>query len=77
MTTTEKPKDSTGLCNKCHFRADSRKRAADATVGNPILDPAPRAECKRHEGYGHPLINLTECWDFVRVGTPNVQPPIL
>ncbi len=69
------PRDDKGLCEKCFHRQDSRKRVEryiqvrlDRGESPPfkgiVNDIAPRAECKRHEGYGHTVETITQCWDF-------------
>lgn len=52
------------LCEKCQHRADSRARVAEfqlinmdrIAAGEPVrvCDPAPKYECKLHDGYGGP-----------------------
>lgn len=60
------------LCARCFYRADSRRRCVEfaqlpRAPGVPrglVCDPAPRAECKRHEGYGHvPAETRAACCD--------------
>jgi hypothetical protein len=68
-------RDEDGLCGKCFFRADSKRRVTefvrlklergqDATKGL-LCDPQPKHECKQHEGYGvDPAETRIECRDF-------------
>jgi len=61
------------LCEACRYRAESRRRVEERK-GRPILDPAPRAECKLHEGYGvEPAESLARCRDFEARGDGGEQ----
>jgi len=57
-----------GLCDRCQHRADSRARcAAHRGQHGIICDPAPRAECKRHEGYGRTPWSKEVCDDYQEI----------
>lgn len=61
------------LCETCQHRADSIARVNRAIKefkpsSNDdvcvVCDPAPRAECKRHSGYGHKTESRDVCRDY-------------
>lgn len=61
--------DLVPLCERCQCRSNSRANARwwseSGCLGVPI-DPAPRHECKDHEGYGiDPPRSRVECRDFL------------
>lgn len=56
-----------GICDSCKHRADSienvkkwRERGGEGMV----CDPAPKVECKDHEGYGRYATKIS-CRDFI------------
>jgi len=61
------------LCETCQHRADSIARVIRALEDfKPtndsdvcmVCDPAPKAECKRHPGYGHKTESRDVCRDY-------------
>lgn len=65
------------LCERCRHRAESRARVAQyldmhetrgttpGATGGMICDPAPKAECKYHQGYNYLNSgNRAACQDF-------------
>jgi len=72
-----KPENPNGLCEGCFHRHDSRRRVEEhiqmklergetPPFKGIVCDPAPKAECKDHEGYGvNPPGTKTSCCDYV------------
>lgn len=52
------------LCFTCKYRAESIERCRKWSGVGMVADPAPKAECKRHEGYGHPVESRDVCRDY-------------
>ena len=63
------------LCERCQHRSDSRARVQEfikiqishgesPPFAGMVCDPAPKHECKVHEGYGRPVESRAECRDF-------------
>lgn len=69
--------ENTGLCETCKHRAESIKNVLrwlkKGGHGLPC-DPAPKAECKYHEGYGRENETRTNCRDYLpRTGLSDDQ----
>lgn len=56
------------LCSRCMYRKESIEAMAQWKAANydgMLCDPAPKAECKRHRGYGvRPPETRAKCRDF-------------
>ena len=64
------PVEEPSLCFNCVHRRDSITMVAKHIArGNRgiVLDPAPRHECKEHEGYGRAPKSLETCSDFYSI----------
>ena len=63
------------LCYSCKYRAESIERCRKWSGVGMVCDPTPKSECKRHEGYGHPVESRDVCRDFVELKATEQRPP--
>lgn len=69
--------DKEDLCSRCIHRAASIERMDMWKLEGArgiVSDPAPKAECKQHKGYGvHPEGQRLICGDFISMFRISLQ----